>query len=281
MLASRSRLPIPDRHWAARHDRAMNRNTVRLMAAVVVGWLTGALGGLAVVPYAAIVFVFVAVLMLPVLVAFWDSDDLWKQYGLRHRWRLRMSPAERDRANYVSWAILAEIVMKRYRALWLIGPIALGLLAATTNMLGGFASIVVALDGEPVHATRIHLIRTSRLVDPGDTVECVLARPDGTRIPGGLPVPDGDVCGETEDVIVDPHGLVDPVRQRDDPGDEADAQVILLGLALVSCVPAAWPKRRNGPEIRSGRSPEPPQPGDRAARRRRHYRLRRKRRLRA
>lgn len=59
----------------------MNRNTVRLVAAVVVAWLAGALGGLALVPYAAFVFIFVAVLMLPALVAFWDSDGLWKRYG--------------------------------------------------------------------------------------------------------------------------------------------------------------------------------------------------------
>jgi hypothetical protein len=86
----------------------VNRNTVRLVAAVVVAWLAGALGGLALVPYAAFVFIFVAVLMLPTLVAFGDSDRLWKRYGQR-RWRILMSRAERDRANYISGVILAEI----------------------------------------------------------------------------------------------------------------------------------------------------------------------------
>lgn len=64
----------------------MNRNTVRLMVAVVVAWLTGVLGGLAVVPYSAFAFIFVAVLMLPAMVAFWDSDGLAKRYG-QHQWR--------------------------------------------------------------------------------------------------------------------------------------------------------------------------------------------------
>ena len=111
-------------------------------------------------------------------------------------------------------------------------------------------------------------------------VECVLARPDGRRIPGALPVPDGEACGGTEDVIVDPYGLVDPVRQRDDPGDLAGTQVLLLGSALVSCVPAAWPKRADGPRVRPGPPPEPPGPDNGITRRRRRNRSRRKRRLR-
>lgn len=78
----------------------------------------------------------------------------------------------------------------RYRPLWLIGTIALGLLVAMLSLFGGFASIVVALDGQPVHATRVRVDSTRRLVDSGSDVECVLARPDGTRIPGRRLAPD-------------------------------------------------------------------------------------------
>jgi hypothetical protein len=250
------------------------------MVAVVVAWLTGVLGGLAVVPYFAFVFIFVAVLMLPAMVAFWDSDGLAKRYG-QHRWRIPMSQADRDRANYVGGVILAEIVMKRYRVVWLIATMALGLLAAIVNMFGGFASTVAALDGEPVHAIRVRLDSTKRLRDPGYDVECVLARPDGRRIPGALPIPDGDTCGETEDVIVDPHGLVDPVRQRDvgNPGDAVGSQVLLLGLALLTCVPAAWPKREDE-YVRPARRPRRFAANVDARPQRRRNRLRRKRRLR-
>jgi hypothetical protein len=246
------------------------------MVAILVAWLAGALGGLALVPYAALVFIFVAVLILPTLVAFWDSDGLWKRYG--QRWRIPMSRAERDRANYISWAILAEIVTKRYRVVWLIVTMVLGLLAATANMLGGFASAVVAVDGQPVHATRLRLERTERLRDPGYDVECVLARPDGRRIPGALPIPDGDTCGETEDVWVDPHGLVDPVRQQDEPGDVLSVQALLLGLALLSCVPAARPRRAPDPYLRPARLPR--QQAASGESRRQRSRPRRKRRLR-
>ncbi|MEV8514600.1 hypothetical protein [Dactylosporangium sp. NPDC051484] len=214
----------------------MNRNTVRLMAAVVAGWLVAALGGLAVVPYSAFAYVFVAVLAVPTLVAFWDPERLFGR-----RWGSD-SPPGNAADHEADVGVLVQIALGRYRPVWLIVTMALGLAAAMVNMVGGFAATVVAIDGEPVHATRVRLERTKRLRDPGYHVECVLARPDGTRIPGGLPVPDGDTCGETEDVIVDPHGLVDPVRQRDDPAGSVGVQVLALGAALLSCVPAARPR---------------------------------------
>jgi hypothetical protein len=211
------------------HD-AVNRNTVRLAVAVLAGWFAGALGGLAVVPYWAFAFVFTAVFVLPTAVAFWDSD-----------WRRRpIPPSEvgRHRADYITGVRLAALVRRRYRVWWLAVVMALGLLAAVLNMFGGFASTVVSLDGERVHATRVRLDATKRARDPGYDVECVLARPDGTRIPGAIPIPDGDTCGATEDVVVDPYGLVDPVRQADDPADLAIGDVFVLGLALLTCVPA-------------------------------------------
>jgi len=249
------------------------------MAAVVAGWLTGAVGALAVVPFAAYVFVFVAILILPGCVAFWDSDGLARRDG-KPQSRFRMSAAERRRANADSLAIVIEIATTRYRPLWLIGPVALGFLVAMLSLFGGFASLVVALDGQPVHATVVRADSTRRLADSGSDVECVLARPDGTRIPGALPLEGGDVCGESEDVIVDPHGLVDPVRQGDDPGALAEGQAVLLGLALVSGIPAAWPKGANGPQTGPEPAPEQSGPAHGAAHRRRRSRLRRKRRQR-
>jgi hypothetical protein len=230
----------------------VNRNTLRLASAVLVAWLTGALGGLAVMPAQAFVFVFVAVLVLPMAVAYWDSDRLATRY--RHPgWRVLTSRAERDRANYISGWVFGEIVTNRYRLVWLVVTMALGLLAALVNMLGGFSATVVLLDGQPVHAT---LMRQEETKSRGDYFECVLAHPDGRRIPGTLASVDEGPCGTTEDVIVDPHGLVDPVRQADiaDSGGPASVGAVFLGLALLTCVPAAWP-RRNDDYVRPKRRP--------------------------
>ena len=57
---------------SARARRIVNRNTGRLAAAVILAWLIGALGGLAIVPFAAFVPIFVAVLIVPLVVALWD-----------------------------------------------------------------------------------------------------------------------------------------------------------------------------------------------------------------
>jgi hypothetical protein len=212
----------------------VNRNTVRLLAAVAVAWLTGALGGLAAVPYAAFVFVFCGVLVLPFCVAFWDSDKLWKKYGLRP-WPPPLTQSEATRRNYLGARALGELAMQRYRFPWLFAPVVLGLLAAITNLFGGFAATVASIDGVPVHATRVQLVRGNG----GRDLECVLAGPDDRRIPGTMPASDGSVCDATEDVLVDPLGLVDPVRLADDPATVAGTDAVLLGLALLSCLPAA------------------------------------------
>ncbi|WP_426503634.1 hypothetical protein ACPPVO_39255 [Dactylosporangium sp. McL0621] len=228
--------------------------------AVVAAWLVAALGGLAAVPYAAFVWVFVAVLILPAMVAFWDSEHA----------------ARRGRPRLDSGALLFLIVQRQYRLGWLIVTVVLGSLAAASNMFGGFASIVVAFDGELVHAALLRADIRDRPRDAGYDEECVLARPDGRRIPGAVPMFDDRECETTQDVVVDPHGLVDPVPQRDDPGSGAAADALLLGLALASCVPAGRPRRASGPADAAVQNPRPPSPHP--GRRRRRLRRKRSRR---
>jgi hypothetical protein len=247
----------------------VNRNTVRLVVAVLVAWLVGALDGLAVVTKSAWVFVFCAVIVFPVCITLWDLDPLAPRLRVRP-WRLPSSQAEVDQ-NFIAYLVM--LVSQRYRVWWLIVTMVLGLLAATVIMFDGLASAVVSLDGEPVHATAS---------DAGSgQAECVLTRPDGSRLPGTLSIPEGETCAATEDVLVDPHGLVDPVRQRDvdGAGIVIGTQVTLLGLALLSCVPAAWPKR-TGPSEPPGPGPRQPLADPDARRLRRRGRLPRKPRLR-
>lgn len=214
----------------------MNRNTIRLIVAALAGWLLGALGGLAVVPYSVYTVLFVAVLAVPVLIAVTE---------------FRPGPAGRQGA--------LTVLRGRYRLAWAVPVLVLAVFMGWINLFL-FAQAVVAVDGERVQATLADTVRTERWHDPGEDVECVLARPDGRRIPGALPLDDADTCRQTEDVLVDPYGIVDPVRYDPDSIGATQSQILFLAIILALSVPAAWP-RRAAPTSRGPRTPARPRPG--------------------
>lgn len=243
----------------------MNRHTARLMVAIGTAWVIGALAATPLVPYRAYVLVFVAVLAVPCAIIFWDNRiparafPPWQVALLTFfllllvlGWMLALLGAAlmgllTDLARRPHTGPPPTSVRLRYRIRWLALALTAGTLLGWFNMFG-FNSTVLSVDGERVHATVTEVVEYERS-DGGYDTECVLTRPNGTRIPGALVAADG--CRETEDVLVSRHGLVDPMRAEDAP-DGADlagpiaGQLCVLIFALALCVPAAWPRSAPG-----------------------------------
>lgn len=126
---------------------------------------------------------------------------------------------------------------RRYRLGWLIAAMLVTALLGVANMFG-FASVVLEVTGERVRAAVVEV----RTTDENDVVQyqCVLEAPDGHRVPGELVVE--NACHEEEDVFVEPSGLVDPVRVEDRVDGSVGLELTALLLAMALCVLAGRPR---------------------------------------